>query len=354
MKTITVSASKTYDILIGAGLLDEAGAIIRKAAGGRTAAIITDDNVSALYEERLHNSLAENDYRVVRYEFPHGESSKNAGTLISIINLLAEEKLSRSDLVIALGGGVTGDLAGFAAACYMRGVRFIQIPTTLLAMVDSSVGGKTAINLAAGKNLAGAFYQPNAVICDVTTLATLTPEVYRDGCAEIIKYGVIADRALFESLITPVNMQLEDVIARCVEIKRDIVTEDEYENGIRKLLNFGHTIGHAIELLSGYHISHGHAVAEGIAVVTRAAVRMGICAESCLGDVVQMLRRYDLPVHTTYEADKLAFACLSDKKRSGESLTMIFPTELGKCVLKEIPVKEFESVIRLGLGDTYA
>lgn len=357
MKSITVNASKSYDIVIGADILDEVGSILagesilRKGFGGQTAAIVTDDNVSALYGKRLTDSLEKSGCHVVRYTFPHGESSKNTDTFVSLLNFLAKEKLSRTDIVVALGGGVTGDLAGFAASCYMRGIDFVQVPTTLLAMVDSSVGGKTAVNLAAGKNLVGTFYQPKAVLCDVSALSTLPEEVYKDGCAEIIKYGMISDRALFESLETPVNEQLETVISRCVEIKRDIVAEDEFENGIRKLLNFGHTVGHAIELLSEYRTSHGLAVAAGMAVVTRAAVRMGLCEAYCSRELNQMLRRYGLPENTPYKADELTHACLSDKKRSGESITMIFPVEIGRCVLKKIPVREIESVIRSGLED---
>ena len=345
MKTITVNASKTYDILVGADILNEAGFIVRQTVGGHTAAIVTDDNVAPLYGNHLADTLAKNGYRVVRYVFPHGESSKNSDTLISVLNFLAEEKLSRSDVVIALGGGVTGDLAGFAASCYMRGIAFVQIPTTLLSMVDSSVGGKTAINLTAGKNLAGAFYQPNIVLCDVTLLSTLPPDIYKDGCAEVIKYGVIADNTLFESLKTPVNEQFEDVISRCVEIKRDVVEEDEFENGSRKLLNFGHTIGHAIELLSGYQTSHGKAVAAGMAIVARAAVRMGMCAAHCLDGILHMLREYGLPETAPYSAAELAGACLSDKKRDGPAIKMIFPLEIGKCVIKEIPVSELEAII---------
>ena len=352
MKKITVNASKAYEIRIGAGLLEQAGEIIRQAAGGQRAAIITDDNAGTLYGERLAATLEKSGYRVARYVFPHGESSKNSGTFVSILNFLAKELFSRTDVVVALGGGVVGDLAGFAAACYMRGIRFVQIPTTLLAAVDSSVGGKTAVNLPAGKNLAGTFYQPDAVICDVALLSTLTEDVFRDGCAEVIKYGVIADHALFASIKTPIHGQAEEVIARCVEIKRDIVVEDEYEQGNRKLLNFGHTVGHAIERLSGYSTSHGQAVAAGMAIETRAALRRGLCEEGCLHDVLEMLRRYELPVNTSYEAEDLARVCLSDKKRGGESLTMIFPEKIGKCVLREIPVSELKDIIRSGLEES--
>jgi len=308
--------------------------------------------VSELYGQRLTENLIKNGFRVVQNVFPPGETSKNAVMFLSIIDFLAQENISRSDIVVALGGGVVGDLAGFAAACYMRGVCLIQIPTTLLAAVDSSVGGKTAVNLAAGKNLLGTFYQPDFVLCDVSLLSTLSGEIFQDGCAEVIKYGAIADRDLFESLETPVHKQLEDVIARCVKIKCDIVAEDEFESGARKLLNFGHTVGHAIELLSGYHTSHGRAIAAGMAVITRAAVRMGMCEVDCLRDILHMLRRYGLPENTLYAADSIARACLSDKKREGENLTMVFPSEIGKCFTKNIPVNEVEAVIRLGLEET--
>ena len=432
MKTITVNASKTYDITIGASILDDAGAIIREASGGQAAVVVTDDVVDALYGRRLADALEKNDYRVSKFVFPHGEESKNVDAFLSIINFLATERISRSDVLVALGGGVAGDLAGFAAACYMRGIRFIQIPTTLLAAVDSSVGGKTAVNLSSGKNLVGAFYQPDAVICDVSLLSTLTAKDFRNGCAEVIKYGVIADPVLLKSLDTPIYAQpdalanaqpdapenaqldmsvnarldervnkqsdarvnnqsdahvythldtlttrnldepvfarssvpvhgqsdalihahyerLEGIIARCVEIKRDIVAVDEFENGKRKLLNFGHTIGHAIELLSGYIISHGYAVAAGMAIITRAAVRMGLCESSCLRDILRLLRLYGLPEGTPFAADKLAYACLSDKKRDGDVLTMVFPIKTGKCSLEDIPISELEALIKLGL-----
>ncbi|MDR0315786.1 MAG: 3-dehydroquinate synthase [Treponema sp.] len=349
MRTITVNTSKAYEITIGEGLLDQAGAILKKTSGGQAAVIITDDIVAELYAGRLANSLAGSGYRVTQYVIPHGEASKNGNNFLSILNFLAEKKITRKDLVLALGGGVVGDLAGFAAACYMRGIHFAQLPTTLLAAVDSSVGGKTAIDLAAGKNLAGAFYQPDAVICDISLLSTLTPQVYQDGCAEVIKTGAIADKVLFESFETPINTQLEKVIARCVEIKRDIVVEDEFETGARKLLNFGHTAGHAIELLSNYEITHGSAVSAGMAIITRAASRMGICDAQCARDILSMLKSYNLPVNTRYEAADLARACLSDKKRDGDRLTMVFPAKTGKCVLQEVRVDELENVLRLGL-----
>jgi len=349
MKTITVNASKTYDIKIGSGILDDAGSILSNI--GAAAAIVTDDIVAPLYAQRLEQALLRKKTRVVRYVIPNGEASKSAEYLVPLVNFLAKEKLSRTDTVIALGGGVVGDLAGFAAAVYMRGTGFIQIPTTLLAAVDSSVGGKTAINLEAGKNLAGAFYQPDAVLCDISLLSTLRPEVFRDGCAEVIKYGVIADSELFKSFEKPIKDRLEDVIARCVEIKRDIVAQDEFEKSVRKFLNFGHTIGHAIELLSRYKFTHGSAVAEGMAIVTRAAAQMKICDDSCRQDVIKILKLYGLPTNTTFDPASLANACLSDKKRDGGKVTMIFPEKIGKCIMKDIKVEELENVIRLGMEE---
>ena len=354
MKIITVDASKNYDIIIGEDIMEKAGSYIKKISKGQTAVVVADDITAGLYLKKLTDTLEKNNYRVGRYIFPHGESSKNTETFISLVNYFAEEKLSRADIVIALGGGVTGDLAGFAASCYMRGVGFIQIPTTLLAAVDSSAGGKTAVNLDTGKNLLGSFYQPDLVLCDVSTLFTLytlTPEVFKDGCAEVITYSIIADKKLFKSLKTPIQTQLEDIIFKCVTIKKNIITTDEFENNMRRLLNFGHTVGHAIELLSGYKISHGQAIAAGMAIITRASFRMGMCDIKSLQEILNMLRLYDLPVNTPYKADKLALACLSDKKISGDNITMIFPIEIGKCVLKEIPTDKLESVIQLGLEE---
>ncbi|NLA85923.1 MAG: 3-dehydroquinate synthase, partial [Clostridiales bacterium] len=290
MKKITVNASKTYDIQIGAGLLDQAGSYIADTVKGRTAAIVTDDRVDALYSGRLTASLATAGFTVIKYVIPNGEPSKNASQFIALLNYLADAKLTRADAVVALGGGVVGDLAGFAASSYMRGIGFIQIPTTLLAAVDSSVGGKTAIDLDSGKNLAGTFYQPDLVLCDHTLLDTLSEDYYRDGLAEVIKYGVIADRELFDMLKPPLKLRIEEIIARCVTIKRDIVSIDEKESGPRKLLNFGHTIGHAVETRSNYALSHGKAVAVGMAVISRASSKMGICDTDTCDQIISVIQ----------------------------------------------------------------
>ena len=231
MKTVTVNASTSYDILIGDGLLDRAGELCAKHIGVCRVCVVTDDTVHALYFDRLSRTLLDAGYEVYPFVIPHGEGSKSTDSLVALLEFCAEHRLTRSDALVALGGGVVGDLCGFAAAIYLRGVRFVQIPTTLLAMVDSSVGGKTAVDLRAGKNLAGAFHQPSLVICDCRTTDTLSPEIFADGCAEVIKYGVINDRPFFEFLKGGIAEQLEQVITDCVIHKRELVEVDEFDCG---------------------------------------------------------------------------------------------------------------------------
>lgn len=244
---------------------------------------------------------------------------------------------------MALGGGVVGDVAGFAAASYLRGIDFIQIPTTLLACVDSSVGGKTAIDLKAGKNLAGAFYQPKLVIADFETLSTLTDGIFADGMAEVIKYGVIFDKAFFEFLRdNEAKDNLEYVITRCVELKRDIVNADEKEKGVRALLNFGHTVGHAIEKCSGYKIPHGSAVAVGMVIISRAAYKCSFCDENYADIIASLNKKYSLPVSTDFSASELSSAAMADKKRAGDKIKLIIPEALGNCVIKSVPTSELE------------
>lgn len=349
METVRVRASKSYDILIGSGILGRIGAHVREICGGLTAAVITDDIVERLYFQTVESSLLDAGYKVVKFVIQNGESSKNAANYLSILDFLAENGFTRKDVVVALGGGVVGDLAGFAAATYMRGTRFVQIPTTLLAAVDSSVGGKTAIDLESGKNLVGAFFQPDFVLCDYKTLYTLDEEVFRAGCAEIIKYGVIWDKELFELLKQPMDDRIEEIISRCVAIKRDVVNEDECDNGIRQILNFGHTAGHAIESLSRFKTPHGFAVAEGMALIACASAKMGLCTVECCDEIIKMLKRYELPTETTFGAEEIYNAALSDKKSSGDKITLIIPREIGKCELRETKLSELKEIIALGL-----
>ena len=250
----------------------------------------------------------------------------------------------------ALGGGVTGDMVGFAAACYLRGIRCVQLPTTLLSAVDSSVGGKTAIDLAAGKNLAGAFLQPTAVLCDTDCLRSLPADVFADGAAEAIKTGVLDDESLFalfeDGTLTAAPAE---VIARCVRYKAGVVERDEKEQGERKLLNLGHTVAHAIEKCSGYAIPHGHAVAAGLAIIARSTEALGWTEEPIAARIAACLAKNHLPTGTEYTAEALAEAALADKKRAGGDITLVIPKKIGVCQLKKVPVTELLPIIRAGL-----
>ena len=351
MTTVTVRASRPYEVTIGRGLLDTVG---RQAAGqwkGRSAAVVSDSTVAPLYLNRVKDSLERAGFRVHSFVFPAGEDQKNGGTYLKLLEFLAARRLTRADGLIALGGGVVGDLAGFAAATFLRGIGFLQLPTTLLAAVGSSVGGKTAIDLTNGKNLAGAFYQPQAVLCDLDTLDTLPAEVFADGCAEVIKYGMIGDPALLARLETvDFRVDPEELVARCVAQKRDLVEQDEFDTGARQLLNLGHTLGHGVEACSGYTVSHGRAVAIGMTLVTRAAVAFGRCPAEVLPRLRRLLERYGLPDATAYSAQALYEKTLSDKKRSGDTISLVVPIAWGASQLVRIPVSELPAWIERGLG----
>lgn len=336
MKRITVEASRIYDILIADGLIDEVGSEILKIHSPCSVMLLSDATVAALYSKRVCASLGACGFSVSSFIIEPGESSKSVENLAALWEALAQAKMSRSDIIIALGGGVCGDLAGFAAATYMRGIEYIQIPTTLLAMVDSSVGGKTAVDLEHGKNLAGAFWQPSLVLCDPQVLSTLEDEHFADGMAEVIKYGFIDCPELIALLET--EHSIAEIIAICVENKRDIVQADERDNGCRQLLNFGHTLAHGIELLSGYTVSHGKAVAVGMVLITKAAIIAGLCESDVLPKLLSLLEKYNLPSETLFSVEELCLAALEDKKRKGSSITLVIPKKLGKCELFKLPV----------------
>lgn len=350
MKEIFVRTGHAYSVIVGRGLLQEAGQRLKPYFKGKNLCIVSDDKVNALHGNTLAYSLEQAGYRVCRFVFPAGEASKNGNTYLDLLGFLAQQELSRSDGIVALGGGVTGDLAGFAAATYLRGISYAQIPTSLLAMVDSSVGGKTAIDLPQGKNLVGAFYQPKIVLCDVNLLDTLPQTAFLDGCAEIIKYGVIGNRPLFDHLVQQgPDFDREDVIARCVQQKADVVAQDETDNGLRQLLNLGHTVGHAIERCSNLAWSHGCAVAAGMAIVARSAAKAGLCPMADAAAVQALLKQFDLPVQCAFTAAQLAAAALSDKKRRGESLTLVLPYGVGDTRLHLIRVVELEAFLEGGM-----
>lgn len=340
MKRIRVNASREYDILIEKGLLEVAGGLIAENTAlspSRRALIVTDDNVDMLYSDRLKKSLSDVGYKnIVKFVFANGEASKSPEVLLELCRVLAREHFTRSDFLIALGGGVVGDLCGFAASIYERGIEFVQIPTTLLSCVDSSVGGKTAVDLPEGKNLIGTFYQPSLVICDPSLLDSLPCDIYRDGYAEVIKYGVILDSEFFDRLSMDDRPDICDVIARSVEIKRDIVSADERDRSLRGLLNFGHTLGHGIELHTAFEYSHGAAVAVGMVLASRIAALLGICEDDIPSRVESLLKRYGFDTSCPINASELFDAALSDKKRNGKRLTLILPKAIGDACFYEV------------------
>lgn len=347
MKTVHVAAGRPYDVLIERGLLAETGEILKQTLG-RTckAAILTDDTVDALYGQQVEYALKQSGFEVCRFAMPHGEENKNLAVWGTMLDFLSQNQLTRSDVIVALGGGVVGDMAGFAAASYLRGVKFMQIPTTLLAMVDSSVGGKTGLNLPSGKNLAGAFYQPVKVLCDPDALWTLKPEQLADGVAEVIKYGVLGDEAMFELLKDGKwHAEMLSVIETCVRAKAKLVEEDERDTGSRQLLNLGHTLGHAIEKCSQYTISHGHAVAIGMVYAARLAAKTGLCDETVCERIEECLKANRLPVSAPYSADELCSVALSDKKRAGNTLIFVLPETIGHCRLTKMDVAELTSIV---------
>ena len=350
MNTVTVRASKSYEISIGSGLMDTIGEEVKKLGKVTKTCLVSDSNVYPLFGKRVEDSLEQAGFTVCAFVFPAGEESKNGSTWLSLLNFLAEHKLTRSDLIVALGGGVVGDLAGFAAATYLRGIRLIQMPTTLLAAVDSSVGGKTAIDLPAGKNLAGAFFQPDRVICDTGALKTLPKAIFRDGCAEVIIYGILYDEELIAWLERDgLDFDREAVISRCITHKRNVVMEDEFDTGLRMKLNLGHTIGHGVEAKSHFTISHGQAVAIGTAIVCRSAAAQGLLGPADCQRILHLLEQFGLPVSTPYTAEELYRYALSDKKRSGGTVNLIVPREIGRCDIVPTPTQTLPSFIQAGL-----
>lgn len=346
METIRVNASKSYDVIIGADAVALLGKKIKEMFPTAAACIVSDSTVAKLHMQTVRKSLDEYGIRNVNFTFEHGEASKNPDTLFEILEFLAQKHFTRKDVVVAFGGGVTGDIAGLAAAMFMRGIHLIQIPTSLLAMVDSSVGGKTAVNLKSGKNLAGVFNQPELVLCDTKMLDTLPRPYFNDGIAEVIKYGVVADKKLFK-LISEGNPdnKIEEIIARCVKIKRDIVNTDEFDNGDRQILNFGHTIGHSIEKVSGYKISHGSAIAVGMVMMSDIADKYDFSEENCCDEIIDALLENNLPIGCPYSAKEIFHATVNDKKCSGEKISLVVPVKIGECKIKEVTLSEFEDML---------
>ena len=352
MSKITVEVSKQYDILVADNLLERTGEELRtRFPKARQIMLVADDVVEGLYGGRVMTSLEMSGFTVHKYVFPHGETSKTFATMIPLVERMAELAMTRTDLIVALGGGVTGDMAGFAAAIYLRGIDFVQIPTTLLAAVDSSIGGKTAVDLSAGKNLAGAFHQPALVLCDYSTLRTLPDEEFSTGMAEVIKHGVLMDSELFDFVVEhDAREHPGEIIPKNLMIKRAHVMEDEFDTGKRQLLNLGHTLAHAVEKLSNYEINHGNAVAVGLAAICKAAYAYGLTEEDITDRVVTALKKYDLMTECPFTAAEAVSVLLNDKKRSGQTINLASPKRIGECYLYKMDVDRLEEFYRLAIG----
>lgn len=345
MEKVRIPVADGYDVLIGPGLIRQAGDRIAALHAPCRAAVITDDTVAALYGDAVTESLRSAGFSPCLWHFPHGEQHKTMATLSAALDFLCDQRISRGDIVVALGGGVPGDLAGFAAAVYCRGVPFVQMPTTLLAAVDASVGGKTAVDLPGGKNMAGAFHQPLLVLCDTDVIRALPPELIRDGSAEMIKHGMLADEKLFDALRTGAwKNDVEGAIARNVEIKRDHVTRDEKDTGVRQLLNLGHTFGHAAEKCSDFTLTHGQGVAMGMVMAARAA---GMDP----APILDACHACALPTACPYPAAQLAEAALSDKKRRNGSIALVLPEKIGHCRLETVSVDDLPQYFLKGTGE---
>lgn len=347
MNRITVKASQSYDVLIGSGLIGNAGKYAAEVLRSRRTMIVSDDNVFPLYGNTLKKSLESAGFEVFEFVFPHGEQSKSHTTLLKVYEALAANNITRSDSLFALGGGVTGDLAGFAAATFLRGIDYVQIPTSLLAQIDSSVGGKTAVDISAGKNLVGAFKQPKLVIADTDTLSTLPDDFFSDGMGEAVKYGMIWSDELFE-LIAGGNIKshLEEMIVKCVDIKREVVENDEFDKGQRMLLNFGHTLGHSIEKTQNFcGLSHGKAVAVGMYLITKAAEMHGIISENISDRLKQCLITNGLPYDVDIPAETLFQNSVNDKKRFSDDINIIICKNIGKSDIVKMPIEEYHRLI---------
>ena len=350
-------ASRSYEVHVGVGNLAGVGAVTRKAAGGERACVVTETNVGPLYADAVKKSLEDAGYKASIITFPAGEQHKRLSTLEGILEALAEEQLTRDDVVVALGGGVTGDMAGLAAAMYLRGIQVVQVPTSLLAMVDSSVGGKVAVDLSHGKNLCGFFWQPSAVVADVACLRTIEPALFRDSVGEVVKHAVLADPGMLRLLSQrPLVSEAfsEDEVARIVaenvRIKRDVVDADEREHGLRQTLNLGHTIGHGIEAASDFLLGHGSSVAAGLCCMASACAKKGWCEPSTRDAIVAAVAAQGLPTDTDQPHEQIFGYMTHDKKRHGDAMNIVVPARIGAVEVRRVTLAELRELVELGCG----
>lgn len=352
MKLTVTLPNHSYDLTIEKGLLKSIGSWVKELWLPQKIVIITDTNVQSLYGEQVQKSLKEAGFETATFVIKAGEQSKSLSVAAEVYDVLADEGMTRSDGIIALGGGVVGDLAGFVASTYMRGLHFLQVPTTLLAQVDSSIGGKTAVNTKKAKNLVGTFAQPDGVLIDPDTLDTLEVRRIQEGIAEIIKSAAIADQDLWQKLdaLTDENdlkAHATEIIAACCKIKRKVVEEDELDNGVRLLLNFGHTIGHALENTAGYgNLTHGEGVAIGMSQVTRVAESKKLTPKGTTEKLTKMIQKFHLPIRSNqWDQEQLYAALTHDKKARGGKINLILLDSIGEAKIVRIPIEEMKGYL---------
>lgn len=340
-KKIQIRAGDGYDFIIEDGLLNSAGELVASVLDADRIALFSDSTVAPLFADRVEEQLQKANFQTCRYVYEAGERSKNIGTVTSFLDFMAENNLTRGDAVAVLGGGVAGDMGGFAASIYQRGIKFIQIPTTILASVDSSVGGKTGVDTKYGKNLTGTFWQPSLVLCDTNTFQELNEEEVLCGYAEVIKSAAIRRPELFKDLEEgKFQTAMQDVIAQCVEIKSEVVEEDERESGVRRILNFGHTMAHSIELKSDFGITHGKAVAIGMLMVTKASEKHGLTEAGTYDRLYSLIQREGYQTETELPLEVLCEAARHDKKTAGDSIRIVYLDKIGSAKTKKIKLDD--------------
>jgi len=348
MKRITVNLNKTYDILLGENLFSKIPKLIEPFCNNKKILVVTDSNVERLYGEKLVEELNKNGYKTFLFSFLAGEESKNNNTLFEILDFAFDSGLTRNDVFLSFGGGVVGDITGLSASLYMRGVTLIQVPTTLLSAVDSSIGGKTAVNMKSGKNIIGTFSQPSLVICDTNIIKNLPEDIFAEGLGEVVKYGVIKDKSILDVVKNgETKKNIDEIIEKCLNIKKGIVELDEFDNlGIRNMLNAGHTIGHAIEVESNFKIAHGEAVALGLVVESKIANKLGICGNTTMSEIEKAANTVIDVNKYEVKPEIIATLCLNDKKNKDSRIVFLLPKKIGELEEVSLSREDLTSLLK--------
>lgn len=350
MNRISIFGTTSYDVVIDSGIINGLGRLLQDELGGVRAMVVSDSTVAALYLGPVINSLRDAGYETSSISFAAGESIKSLENFELIVSALAEQEFTRADILIALGGGTVGDLAGYAASCFKRGMKLVQLPTSLLAAVDSSIGGKTAINLPLAKNQIGSFYNPCMVVCDPMLLSSLPSDSLLDGYAEIIKYGILNGTEIIDALrIAKGSGDYSKVIALSVKAKKELVEMDEQDSMFRQFLNLGHLVGHAIEAALDYTISHGHAVASGLSLETKACALSGLTSFNCYNSINDILEEFGFDLAASYPFELLCPYIHKDKRIADDQIKLIVPKSIGECVMRNVTIPELDLILKLAL-----